>query len=77
MSTAPKPAVRPHNPCFSSGPCAKRPGWSSEALAQALVGRSHRSKPGRARLGEVIERSRKLCNTECTGRVCCASAAMS
>ena len=60
MSSRAKPAVRPVNPNFSSGPCAKRPGWSAEALSAALVGRSHRSKPGRARLGEVIERSRKL-----------------
>ena len=60
MSPLAKPAIRPVNPNFSSGPCAKRPGWSLEALSAALVGRSHRSKPGRARLGEVIERSRKL-----------------
>lgn len=55
-----KPAVRPQNPCFSSGPCAKRPGWTPEALAGALVGRSHRSKEGRARIQEVIDRSRAL-----------------
>ena len=55
-----RPQQRPANPCFSSGPCAKRPGWSSAALDGALVGRSHRSKPGRARLAEVIERSRAL-----------------
>jgi phosphoserine aminotransferase len=60
MTTPAKPASKPANPNFSSGPCAKRPGWSPEALSAALVGRSHRSKPGRARLGEVIERSRKL-----------------
>jgi phosphoserine aminotransferase len=60
MPSHTKPAVRPTNPNFSSGPCAKRPGWSAEALSAALVGRSHRSKPGRARLGEVIDRSRKL-----------------
>ena len=55
-----KPDVRPGNPCFSSGPCAKRPGWSSEALANALLGRSHRAKPGKARLKEVIDRSHAL-----------------
>jgi len=60
MSPAPKPAVRPANPCFSSGPCAKRPGWSVAALEPALVGRSHRSKPGKARLAEVIDRSRAI-----------------
>ena len=56
----PQPQKRHGNPCFSSGPCAKRPGWSAAALDGALAGRSHRSKPGRARLGEVIERSRAL-----------------
>src|SRR5262249_51531100 len=56
----PKPTRKPANPCFSSGPCAKRPGWSPAALAAALVGRSHRSKPGVARLAEIIERSRAI-----------------
>ena len=55
-----KPTVRPHNPCFSSGPCAKRPGWSVLALERALVGRSHRSKDGRARIQEVLDRSRAI-----------------
>ena len=55
-----RPASRPGNPCFSSGPCAKRPGWSLGALSEAAVGRSHRAKPGKAKLAEVIERSRKL-----------------
>src|SRR3954449_9812799 len=55
-----KPTRRPANPCFSSGPCAKRPGWSPEALNNALLGRSHRSRPGLARLVEVIERSRAV-----------------
>jgi phosphoserine aminotransferase len=55
-----KPDVRPQNLCFSSGPCAKRPGWSVSALEGALVGRSHRSKLGRARIKEVSDRSRKL-----------------
>jgi phosphoserine aminotransferase len=55
-----KPANRPSNPNFSSGPCAKRPGWSVEALSGALVGRSHRSKPGKAKLAEVIERSKAI-----------------
>jgi phosphoserine aminotransferase len=60
MSLPPKPGVCPAVPHFSSGPCAKRPGWSLEALQGALVGRSHRSKPGKARLSEVIERTRAL-----------------
>jgi phosphoserine aminotransferase len=55
-----KPTRRPANPCFSSGPCAKRPGWSPDVLAGALLGRSHRSKVGLARLAEIIERSRTL-----------------
>jgi phosphoserine aminotransferase len=55
-----KPTRRPANPCFSSGPCAKRPGWSLSALEGALLGRSHRSGPGKARLEEVIERSRAV-----------------
>lgn len=55
-----RPTIRPQNPCFSSGPCAKRPGWSPSVLVDALVGRSHRSKEGRARIQEVIDRSRAL-----------------
>ena len=54
------PAVRPARPFFSSGPCAKRPGWTPEALKGALVGRSHRSKPGKAKLKDAIERTKKL-----------------
>ena len=55
-----KPSVRPANPNFSSGPCTKRPGWSPAALSGALVGRSHRSAPGKEKLAEVIDRSRRL-----------------
>ena len=55
-----KPAVRPANPRFSSGPCAKRPGWSPAALAGACIGRSHRSAAGKAKLGEVIDRTRAV-----------------
>ena len=55
-----KPSRRPANPNFSSGPCAKRPGYSLAALQNALLGRSHRSKPGKARLKEVVDRSRNL-----------------
>jgi phosphoserine aminotransferase len=60
MTTPPRPNIRPANPCFSSGPCAKRPGWSPAALAGALLGRSHRSRAGKAKLQEVIERSRAI-----------------
>jgi phosphoserine aminotransferase len=55
-----KPQSRPACPNFSSGPCAKRPGYSVTALQNAIFGRSHRSKLGKARLKEVITRSREL-----------------
>ena len=57
---ASKPALRPANPHFSSGPCAKRPGYSLAALDGAILGRSHRAKLPKARLAEVITRSRAL-----------------
>ena len=60
MTAASKPAVKPANPQFSSGPCAKRPGWTIEALKDALVGRSHRSKPGKAKLEQVITLSKDI-----------------
>jgi phosphoserine aminotransferase len=55
-----EPTLKPSRPSFASGPCTKRPGWSVEALSAAFVGRSHRSAFGKARLAEVIERSRVL-----------------
>jgi len=55
-----KPAQKPSVPHFSSGPCAKRPGWKAENLSAALVGRSHRSKEGKARLKAAIEKTRKI-----------------
>src|SRR4030095_3713177 len=55
-----KPARRPQRPEFSSGPCAKRPGWSVSHLSGALVGRSHRAKAPKDRLLAVIEKSRAL-----------------
>ena len=58
--TGTRPAIRPRNPCFSSGPCAKRPGWTPATLEAALLGRSHRSAAGQAKLSEVIARSRDL-----------------
>ncbi len=54
------PAVRPENPQFSSGPCTKRPGWHLDALAGALLGRSHRAAAPKARLNEVITRSKAI-----------------
>lgn len=59
-TTLEKPAVRPRNPLFSSGPCAKRPGWTPEVLAQALVGRSHRGKEGKTRLKYALDQTRSL-----------------
>ncbi|QFZ21362.1 phosphoserine transaminase [Saccharothrix syringae] len=55
-----KPTLKPARPWFSSGPCAKRPGWDPDALREAFVGRSHRDPAGRARLFEVIERSKQV-----------------
>jgi len=57
---APTPGLRPRNPNFSSGPCAKRPGWSLEALQNAALGRSHRAGIGKAKLADVIERSKRV-----------------
>jgi phosphoserine aminotransferase len=54
------PAVKPANPNFSSGPCAKRPGWTVDALAGALVGRSHRAKPAKQRIERAIALTREL-----------------
>jgi phosphoserine aminotransferase len=54
------PGVRPVIPHFSSGPCAKRPGWSLQALTDAVLGRSHRSKIGKAKLKRAIDLTREL-----------------
>ena len=60
MNTPAKPAMRPARPEFSSGPCAKRPGWAPENLSSAVLGRSHRSKPGKARLQAAIDQTRAV-----------------
>lgn len=60
MTVAAKPNARPNNPNFSSGPCSKRPGWDVSVLSEALVGRSHRAKPAKARIQEVSDRSRAI-----------------
>jgi phosphoserine aminotransferase len=54
------PAVRPKNACFSSGPCAKRPGWTPEILKDAALGRSHRAKLGKAKLKLAIDLTREV-----------------
>jgi phosphoserine aminotransferase len=58
--TVAMPAVRPSVPHFSSGPCAKRPGWTPQNLTDALLGRSHRSKPGKAKLKRAIDLTREI-----------------
>ncbi|MCU0226542.1 MAG: phosphoserine transaminase [Bryobacterales bacterium] len=61
MSTVPeKPTLKPANPCFSSGPCAKRPGWTLAALDASMAGRSHRAAPAKAQLQQVIDRHKAL-----------------
>jgi phosphoserine aminotransferase len=67
--TTPKPDVRPARPFFSSGPCAKPPGWGPEHLALGSLGRSHRSKLGKARLGHAIELTRKVLRVPDTHRI--------
>src|SRR4051812_15357687 len=58
--TATKPGVRPAIPHFSSGPCAKRPGWSLQALTDAALGRSHRAKLGKGKLKRAIDLTREV-----------------
>lgn len=65
----PKPGVRPAIPHFSSGPCAKRPGWSLQALKDAVLGRSHRSKPGKAKLKRAIDLTREVLEVPADYRV--------
>jgi phosphoserine aminotransferase len=60
VTPPPKPARKPADPRFSSGPCKKRPGWSLQNLEGAALGRSHRSKLGKAKLKEAIDRTRSL-----------------
>ncbi|MCO6048202.1 phosphoserine transaminase [Mesorhizobium sp. RP14(2022)] len=69
MTNAPKPAVRPASPHFSSGPCAKRPGWSLEALSDAALGRSHRAKIGKSKLAEAIDLTRQVLQIPDTHRI--------
>src|SRR6201996_3802580 len=67
--TAMKPGVRPAIPHFSSGPCAKRPGWSLQALIDASLGRSHRAKIGRAKLKRAIDLTREVLEIPASHRI--------
>ncbi len=69
MSIPTRPARRPDNPRFSSGPCTKRPGWSLHALDGALLGRSHRARPGKAKLRQAIDLTRAVLEVPDTHRI--------
>ena len=60
MASQKRPGIRPVNPNFSSGTCAKRPGWSLNELDNALIARSHRSDLGKLKLAETIDRTRAI-----------------
>ena len=60
MTTHPKPAVRPALPFFSSGPTTKRPGWSPAILKDAVLGRSHRSKPAKLKITQTMDLARRI-----------------
>src|SRR6185369_9378895 len=67
--TAAKPAMRPNVPHFSSGPCAKRPGWNPQNLKDAALGRSHRAKIGKARLKLAIDLTREVLEVPANYRI--------
>ncbi|MGF0539366.1 phosphoserine transaminase [Agrobacterium sp. ES01] len=69
MTELAKPALRPANPHFSSGPCSKRPGWSLEALSDAALGRSHRAKIGKTKLQQAIDLTREVLNVPADYRI--------
>ena len=69
MTGTAKPALRPADPRFSSGPTKKRPGWSTDALKDAALGRSHRAKPGKAKLKEAIDRTRAILGVPDTHKI--------
>ena len=60
MTLHPKPAIRPTMPFFSSGPTTKRPGWSPAVLEDAVLGRSHRSKPAKAKITQTMDLARQI-----------------
>ena len=69
MTAPAAPAVRPANPNFSSGPCAKRPGWSLEGLRDAALGRSHRAKIGKTKLKQAIDLTREVLDVPADYRI--------
>jgi phosphoserine aminotransferase len=69
MTDVAKPGLRPANPRFSSGPCAKRPGWSLDALVGAALGRSHRAKIGKTKLQQAIDLTREVLKVPDTHRI--------
>jgi phosphoserine aminotransferase len=69
MALASTPDIRPANPNFSSGPCAKRPGFTLDALSGAFLGRSHRAAGPKARIAEVTDRSRAILGIPADWRV--------
>jgi len=69
MTSTAKPEVRPADPRFSSGPTKKRPGWTTDALKDASLGRSHRAKPGKAKLKEAIDRTRAILGVPDTHKI--------
>jgi phosphoserine aminotransferase len=69
MNTPAKPAMRPADPRFSSGPTKKRPGWNTDALKDAALGRSHRAKLGKAKLKEAIDRTRAILGVPDTHKI--------
>src|SRR5690606_6516823 len=69
MTEVTKPGIRPARPYFSSGPCAKPPGYNPEKLATQVLGRSHRSKLGKARLAYCIDLMRELLGLPETHRI--------
>jgi len=69
MTRTTKPDVRPADPRFSSGPTKKRPGYSVDALKGAALGRSHRAKPGKAKLKEAIDRTRAILGVPDTHKI--------
>jgi phosphoserine aminotransferase len=63
------PSVRPRVPHFSSGPCAKRPGWNLQNLSRAFLGRSHRAKAGKAKLKQAIDLTREVLHVPADYRI--------